>query len=80
MDDHEDGTATVKYYLEEPGQYKIHVAFTDPGAPFVPVFVPTDTSKVKAHGHGLGHNGVRVGDSGDFTIDTLKLVRGQLMW
>lgn len=80
VEDHDDGTATVKYFPEEPGEYKIHIAFADeavPGAPFVPVFVPeTDASKVKAHGPGLRHDGVRVGDTGDFKIDTREAGKG----
>ena len=80
VDDHEDGTATVKYFPEKPGEYKIHVQFADevvPGAPFVPVFVPeTDASKVKASGPGLKHDGVKVGDLGDFVIDTRVAGKG----
>lgn len=80
VEDHEDGTATVKYLPEEAGEYKIHVSFADqpvPGAPFTPVFVPeTDASKVKASGPGLRHDGVKVGDSGDFTIDTREAGKG----
>lgn len=80
VEDHEDGTATVKYYPEEPGEYKIHVLFDEtpvPGAPFTPVFVPeTDASKVKAYGPGLNREGVKVGDLGDFVIDTREAGKG----
>lgn len=72
--DHEDGTVTVKYYPKEAGTYTINVQFGDdhiPGSPFNPEFYPcTDSNKVKAYGPGLRKNGVKVGDPGDFTIDT----------
>ncbi len=80
VEDHEDGTATVKYYPEEAGEYHIHILFADtvvPGAPFTPLFVPeTDASKVKAHGPGLKREGVKVGDLGDFVIDTREAGKG----
>lgn len=80
VDDHEDGTATVKYFPEEAGEYNIQVQFADakvPGAPFTPVFVPeTDASKVKAYGPGLKREGVKVGDLGDFVIDTREAGKG----
>ena len=74
VDDHDDGTATVKYLPQEAGEYKINIRFADeaiPSSPFTPQFVPeTDSSKVKAYGPGLKHDGVKVGDPGDFVIDT----------
>lgn len=80
LDDRGDGTATVKYLPEVAGEYRINVLFADqpvPGAPFVPVFVPeTDASKVKAYGPGLKHDGVKVGDTGDFVIDTREAGKG----
>ena len=80
VEEHDDGTATVKYFPEEAGEYNIHVLFADtvvPGAPFTPVFVPeTDASKVKAHGPGLRREGVKVGDLGDFVIDTREAGKG----
>ena len=80
VDDHEDGTATVKYFPKEAGEYNVHVLFDDkvvPGAPFNPVFVPeTDASKVKAYGPGLNREGVKVGDLGDFVIDTREAGKG----
>ena len=72
--DNKDGTATVRYNPVEPGPYNINISFADtpiPGSVFTPVFdPPTDAGKVKAYGPGLEKNGVKVGDLGDFTIDT----------
>ena len=74
VEDHEDGTASVKYLPQEPGEYKINILFAEqpiPDSPFTPQFVPeTDPSKVQAYGPGLKHDGVKVGDPGDFVIDT----------
>ena len=72
--DNKDGTATVCYNPVEPGTYQISILFADkpiPGSVFTPVFdPPTDSAKVKAYGPGLEKDGVKVGDAGDFTIDT----------
>ena len=80
VEDNEDGTATVKYFPKDPGEYKINVLFASekvPGAPFIPVFAPeTDASKVKAYGPGLKHDGVKIGDLGDFVIDTREAGKG----
>lgn len=74
VDDHENGTASVKYLPKEPGEYKINIFFADeaiPESPFTPLFVPeTDPKKVRAYGPGLKHDGVKVGDPGDFVVDT----------
>ena len=82
VDDHDDGTATVKYFPDEAGEYKINVLFAGqpvPGAPFEAVFVPkTDAAKVTAYGPGLQHDGVKVGDSGDFVIDTCEAGNGAI--
>ena len=80
VEDHDDGTASVKYFPQDAGEYKINIQFADtdiPGSPFTPVFEPvTDASKVKAYGPGLEHDGVKVGDSGDFTIDAREAGAG----
>ncbi len=80
VQDHGDGTATVKYCPVEAGEYKINIQFADeniPGSPFTPVFKPlTDPSKVKAYGPGLEHDGVKVNDPGDFVIDTQEAGAG----
>lgn len=72
--DNQDGTATVCYNPVEPGAYNISILFAEkpiPGSAFTPVFdPPTDAAKVKAYGPGLEKDGVKVGDPGDFTIDT----------
>lgn len=74
VEDHEDGTASVKYLPKQPGEYKINIFFADqaiPESPFTPQFVPeTDPNKVLAYGPGLKHDGVKIGDPGDFVIDT----------
>nr|WAW84873.1 filamin-like 3 [Halisarca dujardinii] len=74
VDDKGSGIAVVQFYPEEPGEYKVNVAFADepiPCSPFTPVFEPcTDASKVTASGPGIQPRGVRVGDPGSFTVDT----------
>ncbi len=80
VQDHDDGTATVKYLPLEAGEYKINIQFADetiPGSAFTPVFKPiTDASKVKAYGPGLECNGIKIGDPGDFVIDTQEAGAG----
>lgn len=80
VEDHDDGTATVKYLPVEPGEYKVNIQFADeaiPGSVFTPVFEPaTDASKVQAYGPGLEPDGVKVGDPGDFIIDTREAGAG----
>jgi filamin len=65
-----------KYFPELPGNYKISITFNDehiPGSPFQPIFeLGTDPSQCKAKGPGLRENGVKVGDPGDFIIDTTE--------
>ena len=74
VDDHQDGTATVKYLPIEPGEYTVNINFADeaiPGSPFTPVFEAcTDASKVRAYGPGLELYGPKVGHDAVFTIDT----------
>ncbi len=74
VDDHENGTASVKYLPKEAGEYQINIFFADkaiPESPFTPLFVPeTDPNKVRSYGPGLKHDGVKVGDPGDFVVDT----------
>ena len=74
VNDNKNGTATVRYNPVEPGVYNISILFANspiPGSTFTPVFdPPTDAAKVKAYGPGLEKDGVKVGDPGDFTIDT----------
>ena len=74
VDDHQDGTATVKYLPTEPGEYTVNINFADEpisGSPFTPVFEAcTDAAKVKAYGPGLESYGPKVGHDAVFTIDT----------
>ena len=82
VDDKGDGTAVVKYNPSEPGEYTVNVSFADeniPGSPFCPVFLPcTDSTKVNVYGPGIQLYGVKVGDPGDFVIDTSKAGVGAL--
>nr|WAW84872.1 filamin-like 2 [Halisarca dujardinii] len=82
VDDRGDGTAVVKYNPFEPGEYTVNVSFANesiPGSPFNPVFLPpADASKVKVFGPGIQLYGVKVGDSGDFTVDTSEAGLGAL--
>ena len=74
VDELPNGTARVRYLPLEPGEYKINIYFSEkaiPGSPFHPVFESVaDASKCTAYGPGLQHDGVKVGDPGEFTIDT----------
>lgn len=80
MNDHGDNTITVNFNPEKPGKYNINIRFNDehiPGSPFMPVFEPsTDASKCTADGPGLRKDGVKVGDPGDFIIDTTEAGAG----
>ena len=82
VDDLGDGTAIVKYNPLEPGEYTVNVSFAEeniPGSPFTPAFLPrADSSKVKVYGPGIQLYGVKVGDSGDFTVDTSEAGLGAL--
>ena len=78
--DNQNGTATVCYNPVDPGPYNISIQFADkpiPGSTFTAVFdPPTDTGKVKVYGPGLEKDGVKVGDAGNFTIDTREAGTG----
>ena len=78
--DNQDKTATVRYNPAEAGPYNIDILFAGqpiPGSTFTAMFdPPTDASKVKVYGPGLEPNGVKVGDPGDFTIDTREAGAG----
>ncbi|XP_013789840.1 filamin-A-like [Limulus polyphemus] len=74
--DNRDGTCTVEYIPDEPGNYDIAVKFADqhiPGSPFkVPSSVGVDASKVQAHGPGLEPNNCRANVPLNFTVDARK--------
>lgn len=82
VDDHENGTATVKFLPNEPGEYSINILFADqaiPGSPFTPNFDPvTDASKCRIYGKGLERDGIKVGDKGEFVIDTSEAGAGSV--
>ncbi len=79
-DDHRDATMTVKYYPKDPGEYEVDITFNGeniPGSVFKPIFDPcTDATKCTASGPGLQKDGVKVGDSGEFVIDTSAAGKG----
>ena len=78
----EEGVEKFSYFPELPGTYDISIMFNDshiPGSPFQPIFeLGTDPSKCKVHGPGLREHGVKVGDPGDFVIDTRDAGKGAL--
>eukprot|EP00118_Oscarella_pearsei_P028822 m.3022 g.3022 ORF g.3022 m.3022 type:complete len:1777 (+) comp9010_c0_seq1:150-5480(+) len=82
VDDNGDGTCRVHYHPTEPGEYLVNIKFDEehiPGSPFMAAIEPaTDASKVVAKGPGLQPTGVKVGDLGDFEIDTTEAGRGNL--
>ena len=79
-DDHRDGTMTVKYYPKDPGEHEVDITFNGehiPGSIFKPIFDPcTDATKCTASGPGLRKDGVKVGDPGEFVIDTSAAGKG----
>ena len=79
-DDHKDKTMTVRYYPTIPGEYNVDITFDGeniPGSVFKPVFDPcTDATKCFAFGPGLRKDGVKVGDLGDFVINTSAAGKG----
>ena len=82
VEDNGDGTCRVHYHPTAPGEYLVNIKFDEehiPGSPFAAFIEPaTDASKVVAKGPGLLPVGVKVGDPGDFEIDTTEAGRGNL--
>ncbi|XP_071499409.1 filamin-A-like isoform X2 [Diadema antillarum] len=80
--DNKDGTATVEYLPEVPGDYAVHVTFADeaiPGSPFRPSIQDSiDASKVKAYGPGLEKNAVRSNVPAPFKVDATKAGKAPL--
>ena len=78
--DQEDGTVAVQYFPELAGVYAITIHFNNthiPGSPFKPLFeLATDSAKCKAFGDGLREHGVKIGDPGNFLIDTTEAGSG----
>eukprot|EP00117_Sycon_ciliatum_P023870 scpid7460/ scgid0352/ Filamin-C; ABP-280-like protein; ABP-L; Actin-binding-like protein; Filamin-2; Gamma-filamin len=82
MEKNPDGTKTCRYTPPVEGDYYVHVKFNDtevPDSPFKAEVDPqTDANRVRAYGPGLRPEGVRVGDAGNFKIDTQGAGRGNL--
>ena len=80
FEDHKDNTMTVKYFPQAPGEYKVDIVFNEehiPGSTFRPFFDPcTDATKCRAYGPGLRKDGVKVGDPGEFVINTSEGGKG----
>ncbi|XP_074644606.1 filamin-C-like isoform X4 [Tubulanus polymorphus] len=74
--DNRDGSCTVEYLPEKPGEYDIGVKFAEthvPGSPFhVGIQNKLDPTKVKVSGPGVDPNGVRNLQPTSFTIDTIE--------
>ena len=71
-DDNKDGTCSVEYFPENPGEYDVIITYGGepiPGSPFsVQVTDKVDPSKVKLSGAGVSA-GVRMGLESQFEID-----------
>ena len=81
--DNEDGTYTVTYTAEKPGEYSILLkCYTKhiPGSPFNLTVVPSaDASKCKAEGPALHPNSIKIeGNPLDITVDTTEAGTGDL--
>ena len=75
------GTYSLKFDVPEPGRYSIHVWWSRvyiPGSPFkIRVHPGPNAGMVKAYGPGL-EPAVKVGDTGDFTVETKNAGIGTL--
>ncbi|KAL8615195.1 hypothetical protein ACOMHN_029211 [Nucella lapillus] len=73
--DNGDGTCSVSYLPEVPGDYKVNVTHAEkpiPGSPFTASIKPStgvDLSGVKAYGPGLSPDGVFTEAPTEFTVD-----------
>ncbi|XP_076469743.1 LOW QUALITY PROTEIN: filamin-A-like [Babylonia areolata] len=73
--DNGDGTCSVSYLPEVPGEYKVNVTHADkpiPGSPFTAKIQPSsavDLSGVTAYGPGLSPDGVFMEAPTEFTVD-----------
>ncbi|XP_027200604.2 filamin-A-like [Dermatophagoides pteronyssinus] len=80
--DNRDGSCTVQYIPDDPGNYNIAVKFGDqqvPGSPFkVPVQGEVDASKVTASGPGVDPNNCRATDSLSFKVNAKKSAKAPL--
>ena len=81
MADDGEGSYSFRFEPEHPGKYTVNVRWSDshvPGSPFkLKVWPPPDASKVKAFGPGL--NSCKVGDLGEFSMDTKDAGLGTLL-
>lgn len=80
--DNRDGSCTVEYIPNEPGDYDISIKFADqhiPGSPFrVPVDNTVDASQVVAYGPGLEPQNCRANVPGNFKVDATKSGKANL--
>ncbi|XP_076390473.1 filamin A protein cher isoform X4 [Megachile rotundata] len=78
--DNYDGSCTVEYTTNEPGDYEFSIKFADqhiPGSPFrIPIVSDTDTSKVTAYGAGI--EAVRENVPAKFVVNTWQCNPAQL--
>jgi filamin len=76
-----EGSYSFRFEPEHPGKYTVNVRWSDlhvPGSPFkVKVWPPPDASKVKVFGPGL--NSCKVGDMGEFSVNTKDAGLGTLL-
>ena len=76
--DNQDGTLTVEYLPDTPGDYEIGVTFADqqvPGSPFrvaVAESTPFYPEKVKCFGPGLNPKGIQKGTKAVFSVITAQ--------
>ncbi|XP_059469559.1 filamin-A isoform X2 [Neocloeon triangulifer] len=74
--DNGDGSADVRYYPTQPGEYAVHILCDDediPKSPYIAQILPkTDyhPDKVECYGPGLERDGVMLGKQAPFTVDT----------
>ncbi|UXI22435.1 G-protein coupled receptor 158 [Sarcoptes scabiei] len=80
--DNRDGSCTVQYIPEEPGEYNIAVKFGGqpvPGSPYiVPVHGDVDASKVTASGPGVDPNNCRACETLSFKVNAKKSAKAPL--
>ncbi|XP_063686399.1 mesocentin-like [Bolinopsis microptera] len=83
VEDNGDGTVTVTYTPQEAGEYTINVTLDGaqaPGGPFFPLIEepqPSDASKVKLSGDGIGNN-VKTGVPSTIKIDASEAGPGDV--
>ena len=83
VEDNGDGTITVTYTPQEPGEYTANVTLdgaSAPGGPWFPMIEeaqPSDASKVKLSGDGIGNN-VKTGVPATIKVDASEAGPGDI--